>query len=61
MPLQCRQVGKRRPLITVTSYGISACAGVVGDGVDAGLRHDLARLVFLRHKLSSRIKLIDDP
>jgi hypothetical protein len=23
-PLQCRQVGKRRPLITVTSCGMSA-------------------------------------
>jgi hypothetical protein len=25
--LQCRQVGKRRPLITVTSCGIPGCAG----------------------------------
>jgi hypothetical protein len=32
---------------------------VVGDGVDAGLRHDLARPVFLRH--GCPIKLIDDP
>src|SRR5712692_2500271 len=27
MPLQCRQVGKWWPLITVTSCGMSACAG----------------------------------
>ena len=27
MPLQCRLVGKRRPLIAVTSCGMSACAG----------------------------------
>jgi hypothetical protein len=33
--------------------------GIVGDGVDAGLRHDLARLVFLRHG-GPPIKLIHD-
>jgi len=27
IPLQCRQVGKRRPLITVTSCSMSACTG----------------------------------
>jgi hypothetical protein len=29
----------------------------VGDGVDAGLRHDLARPVFLRHDDPSKTEL----
>jgi hypothetical protein len=39
MPLQCRQVGNRRPLITVTSSAFGA-RRIVCDRVDAGLRHD---------------------
>jgi hypothetical protein len=48
-PLQCRQVGNRRPLMTVTSCGIVGVHRIVRNRVDAGLRNNLARLVFLCH------------
>ena len=58
-PLQSRQVGKRRPLMTVTSCGMSAMHRIVRDPISAGLRHDFARLLVLRHVVL-RSKLIDD-
>ena len=41
--LQCRQVGKRPPFMTVTSCGHLSVQRVVRHRVDAGLRDDIAR------------------
>jgi hypothetical protein len=58
IPLQWRQVGKRRPLMTV-AVGHVGVQGIVGDRINPGLRHDLARFALLRHAFSET-EIIDD-
>ena len=54
MPLQCRHVRKSAPFDNRYLVWHVGMRRIAGDGVDAGFRHDLARLVSLRHRYSPR-------